>query len=110
MLFRSTTEEAVDMACKINSKGIKVNADLGAMIYNNEDIHFLTKITEFINHIHVSEPGLKLIQDRVDLHSQLLLITKEYYSDKFISIEMGKQSIEDVKLSILYLKNLVNKL
>lgn len=108
--FMNTTEEAVDMVCKINSKGIKVNADLGAMIYNNEDINFLTKITEFINHIHVSEPGLKLIQDRVDLHSQLLLITKEYYSDMFISIEMGKQSIEDVKLSILYLKNLVNKL
>jgi len=104
--FMNKTEEAVEMAYKSNSKGIKINVDLGAIIYNNEDINYLKQIPEYVNHIHISEPGLKLIEVRPDLHLELLNICKEYFSDKFVSIEMGKQNIEDVKQTLLYVKNL----
>jgi sugar phosphate isomerase/epimerase len=106
--FMNRTEDAVEMAYKTNSKGIKVNADLGAMIYNNEDINCLTEIAEYVNHIHISEPGLKLIEKRHDLHAQLLKIGKDFYSDKFISIEMGKQEIYDVKNTVSYIANIFN--
>lgn len=108
--FMNRTEDAVEMANKSNSKGIKVNADLGAMLYNNEDINYLKQITDYVNHIHISEPGLKLIENRTELHLQLLEICKEYYKDKFVSIEMGKQDIEYVKSTLLYLKKLTTKL
>jgi sugar phosphate isomerase/epimerase len=108
--FMNKTEEAVEMAYKTNSKGIKVNADLGAMIYNNEDINYLEQIADYVNHIHISEPGLLLIEERYDLHSQLLKICKDYYSDKFISIEMGKQEIDKVKSTLLYIKKVINEI
>jgi sugar phosphate isomerase/epimerase len=108
--FMNLTEEAVAMAYKTNSKGIKVNVDLGAMIYNNEDINYLKEIAEYVNHIHISEPGLKKIEERHDLHSQLLKICKEYYSDKFVSIEMGKQEIDKIKATIRYIKKVISEI
>lgn len=104
--FMNRTEEAVEMAYKTNSKGIKVNADLGAMIYNKEDINYLKEIAEYVNHIHISEPSLKQIEERHDLHAQLFKIGKEYYSDKFISIEMGKQEMDKVQATLVYIKKI----
>lgn len=104
--FINRTCEAVQFAYVTNSKGIKVNADLGAMIYNNEDVDYLKDIASYVNHIHISEPGLGRIEERHDLHSQLFEICKEFYSDKFLSVEMGKQSVSIVKTSLKYLQSL----
>ena len=105
--FINYTEQAVELAYKSNSKGIRVNADLGTIIYNNEDMEYLKTVTEYINHIHISEPGLKLIEDRKQLHSTLIAIAKEYMPNIFVSIEMGKQKISDVKSTIEYINDLV---
>ena len=37
--FLNTTEQAVEMAYKCGSEGVKVNVDLGTIIYNEEDIN-----------------------------------------------------------------------
>ena len=95
--FLNTTEQAVEMAYKSGSDGIKVNIDLGTIIYNSEDVNYLKEIPEFFNHVHISEPGLKLIETRF-LHNQLFSILKEIRYEGFVSIEMGNTGIsEDLK-------------
>lgn len=104
--FINYTEQAVEMVDKVSSAGIKVNVDLGSIIYNKEDIDYLKKIPEYINHIHISEPGLNLIEKR-ELHKQLFAILKEIGYDRFVSIEMSnKGDLEKVKDVCGYLKGL----
>jgi sugar phosphate isomerase/epimerase len=101
------TEQTVDMAHKISSKGIKVNIDLGAILYNEENLDYLEKIPELINHIHISEPGLKKIKKRKNIHTWILKFSQKNLNNSFVSIEMGRQKVEDVKETIVYLKNLI---
>lgn len=96
--FLNTTEQAVEMAYKSNSEGIKVNVDLGTIIYNEEDINYLKQIPEYINHVHISEPGLKTIEKR-DLHSQTFSLLKKIDYDRYLSIEMGNTgNVRTVKI------------
>lgn len=104
--FMNYTEQAVEMAYKSSSDGIKVNVDLGTIIYNEEDVNYLRQIPEFINHVHISEPGLNLIESR-NLHNQLFAVLKEVGYDRFVSIEMGnKGDIQKVKDICIYIKSL----
>lgn len=59
------------------------------MIYNQEDIDELVGNVGLINHVHISEPGLKPIESR-EIHSKLkdILLSEGYMG--FVSIEMGK--------------------
>lgn len=107
--FLNNTEQAVEMAYKCGSAGVKVNVDLGTIINNEEDINYLKQIPEFINHVHISEPGLNLIEKR-SLHSELLSILHTFGYDNFVSIEMGnKGNIDSVKSISQYLKDIVNE-
>ena len=102
--FMNYTEQAVEMAYKSSSEGIKVNIDLGTIIHNVEDINYLKQIPEYINHVHISEPGLNLIEKR-DIHRELFAILSSIEYNSFISIEMGnKGDIEMVKSTIEYVK------
>lgn len=105
--FLNRTKQAVEMAYKSNSKGIKVNVDLGTIIENKEDVEYLRQIPEYINHVHISEPGLKAIEHREILHKELISILKDIKYDRFISIEMGNHNgIEELKNAIKYIKGL----
>lgn len=104
--FMNYTEQATEMAYKSLSNGIKVNVDLGTIIYNEEDINYLKQITVYINHVHISEPGLNLIEKR-DLHKHLFAILNEIGYNRFVSIEMGnKGNLRAVKETIDYVKSL----
>ena len=104
--FMNFTEQAVEMAYKANTGGIKVNVDLGTIIYNNEDIDYLKQIPDFINHIHISEPGLNLIENRA-VHRKLFDALPSLGYNSFVSIEMGnKGDIDKVKSVIEYVKSL----
>ena len=104
--FLNTTEQAVEMAYKCGSEGVKVNVDLGTIIYNNEDINYLKQIPEYINHVHISEPGLNLIEHR-DKHRLLFDTLTSIKYDRYVSIEMGnKGNLADVKKTIDYIKTL----
>lgn len=95
--FLNTTEQAVEMAYKSGSEGVKVNIDLGTIIYNEESIDYLKQIPEFINHVHISEPGLVLIEKR-ELHNKLFEILYRIGYERFVSIEMGnKGDLDAVK-------------
>lgn len=99
--FLNTTEQAVEMAYRCGSEGLKVNVDLGTIIYNEEDINYLKQITEYINHLHISEPGLNFIEKR-DLHNELFKILREIGYDNYVSIEMGNKGELDT------IKNIIN--
>lgn len=108
--FLNTTEQAVEMAYKSGSAGIKVNVDFGTVIYNAENVEYLKQIPEYINHVHISEPGLNYIVRRIE-HRILFDILKSIGYDKFVSIEMGnKGDLLKVKETINYVKQLKDEI
>lgn len=88
--FVNTTEQALNLIREVNSAGFKLNLDLGTMIYNKEDVSILDGNAELINHVHISEPGLKPIEKRA-IHSDLAAFLKAAGYQGYVSIEMGKQ-------------------
>lgn len=101
--FINKTEQAVELAYKCGSPGIKVNVDLGTIIYNEEDIQYLKQIPEFINHVHISEPGLNLIERR-EIHSSLIRMLRKIDYQGYLSVEMGdKGNLDSVKDVIKYI-------
>ena len=67
-----------------------MNLDLGTMIENGEDVDILKGRIHLINHIHISEPGLKPVRKR-DVHKHLAEILQAEDYEKAVSIEMGRQ-------------------
>ena len=93
--YINDTKSAIELIKKVDSAGFRLNLDVGTMIQNEEDVSELIGNVRLINHVHISEPGLKPIEKR-DIHCALKnLLLKEGYH-RFISIEMGK--IEDMDL------------
>ena len=106
--FMNTTIDAFEMCREVNNPGVRVNLDLGAMIYNNEVVDILDENIELVNHVHISEPYLKIIQKR-NLHIELFQKLKELKYEKYISIEMGSvNGVEEVESTIDYIVELKN--
>lgn len=102
--FINKTEQAVEIAYKCDCPGVKVNVDLGTIIYNKEDINYLRQIPDYINHVHISEPGLNIIVHRA-LHPLLFEILNSIAYKGYVSIEMGnKGALSDVKNCMVYIK------
>lgn len=106
--YINDTLAALELIYKVDSKGFRLNLDLGTIIQNEEQIDELTGKVSLINHVHISEPGLKPVQERM-LHQDLIrLLRKENYQG-FLSIEMGKQ--EDVSIiedTLKYIEGVYN--
>jgi len=102
--FINTTKEAFEFCRIVDNKAIKVNVDLGTIIYNNEDFSTVKDSIELVNHIHISEPMLEPIEKRA-LHAEL----KYLQYNKYFSIEMGnKNDCELVKNKILYIMEVLD--
>lgn len=100
--YMNTTAEALELVEKVDSKGFLLNLDMGTMIQNEEDIALLVGKIPMINHVHISEPGLKLIEKR-ELHRTLAGILQAEGYDRYVSIEMGKQEkVEAVEATLQY--------
>lgn len=98
--FINTTKEAFEICRQINRVGIKVNVDLGTMIYYGENMTEIVENLDLVNHMHISEPYLEQIEPR-NLHKEI----KQLNYDKFISIEMKNlNDIEIVKQTIKYVR------
>jgi len=88
--FINNTRDAISIVERVNSKGFLLNLDLGAMIVNKESTIILNGKEHLINHIHISEPGLKPIRKR-KLHRNLSEKLKKVGYEKYISIEVGRK-------------------
>lgn len=103
--FCNTTPEAFELVERISKAGFMINLDMGTIIANQEDINYLVGRVSQINHVHISEPGLALIEER-DLHGKLFEILKAEEYKGFVSLEIKTQDdIEDVKTSIKYIES-----
>lgn len=100
--FLNYTSDVVDFVKKINLPSIKINYDLGTVIYNNEDISILKDNINLINHIHISEPNLEKISHR-KIYDDLFRILKKIKYNNYISLEMKQCKIDDVKKAINYI-------
>ena len=102
--FINDTEAALELIRQVDSVGFMLNLDVGTMIQNRESVSALEGNVKNISHVHISEPGLKLIEQR-GLHGELFeLLRKEGYSG-FVSIEMGTtESLSDIEYVLRYVK------
>lgn len=103
--YINDTASAFQLIDQVGSDGFRLNLDVGTMIYNDERAEDLKGKVHLINHVHISEPGLKPITER-RLHSELKhILLKENYQG-FVSVEMGK--VEDIHIleeKMRYIKN-----
>lgn len=101
--YINNTKAALELIEQVGSDGFKLNFDLGTVIYNEEDLSEIVGKVKLINHVHISEPGLKPIEKR-SVHEELrrILVNEDY--NGFVSIEMGKSNeltmIEDIMLYV----------
>lgn len=104
--FINYTKEAYDLVKQIDKDGLRLNYDLGTVIYNKEKIEDLENYISLINHIHISEPKLAMVSFG-DIHKKMHQIVNEAKYEKFVSIEMGNiDDITRVKECCLSLKEI----
>ncbi len=94
--FINDTVSALELINQVNSPGFRLNLDVGTMVQNNESVNELIGQVKFINHVHISEPGLKSIEERTIIHTELKRLLKDEGYNGFISIEMGRH--DDIKI------------
>lgn len=103
--FLNETQQVIEFIKNIGIKSLKVNYDLGTVIYNNENVQLLKKYIEYINHIHISEPNLEKIKKR-KIHKEICKIIEDSDYNNYISIEMKNyNNLQQVKDIIEYLLN-----
>ena len=88
--FLNDTKAALEFIKQVDSKGLKLNLDIGTMIYNEESILDLKGWVPYISHVHISEPYLKNIKERL-LHREAKRLLEEEGYDGYVSIEMSRQ-------------------
>lgn len=88
--YINTTAEALALIKRVASPGLRLNLDMGTIIANGEDIAPIAAECEHINHVHISEPGLKPVAPR-DEHRALLSRLSAAGYRGWVSIEMGRQ-------------------
>ena len=105
--YLNTTSEVLELLGRLDLPGLGLNLDVGTMVYNQEPVEAVLPWIKTITHVHISEPGLAKIQERV-LHKTLFKALKEAGYEGYISIEMGKQdSIQNILDAMSYVKEAV---
>lgn len=103
--YCNTTLQAVELVKTVGSKGFLINLDFGTMIQNEEKLHVVEATRQWLNHVHISEPGLALVEHRT-AHKELARYLKETGYDRFVSLEIKTQeNIQNVKAAMNYLQD-----
>lgn len=104
--FVNDTKAAIDLIKKVDSRGFKLNLDIGTMIAMDESLDVINGNYELINHVHISEPGLKAIEER-DLHKALLERLDSIGYKGFVSIEMGNScNCDEIENVVKYMRTI----
>ena len=102
--FLNFTKDACEFVKEVGSEGLKVNVDMGTVIYNKENPHLVKTYKTVINHIHISVPHLEAVGPCREYTTLKKVLSKIEY-DGYLSIEMKNQNdIEKVKQAVLFLK------
>ena len=104
--YINDTKAALDLVEKVGSDGFKLNLDIGTMIHNEEDVSVLNGRESLINHVHVSEPGLKPVKQR-RIHKTLFEVLTSCGYEGFVSIEAGRQeSLAELEKMLKYVEEI----
>ena len=104
--FLNSTGEAINFIRQVRCDSLKLNYDLGTMLYNQEKVEFIIGVEKLIGHVHISEPNLEKIS-RHQEHINILDILKYCNYDGTVSIEMKKQdTLEKVYEVMDYVRQL----
>ena len=104
--YINDTSSALELIKQVDSEGFKLNLDVGTMIQNGESVSELKDSVRLINHVHISEPGLKPIEER-EIHKDLKNILEVELYQGFVSIEMGKtQDMSLIKEKMEYIRGI----
>ena len=98
--FINTTKQALDFISRIDTSGLRLNLDVGAMVYSREGVSVLYGYEKYISHVHISEPYLKPIEKRA-IHKELASYLKEVNYKGYVSIEVGKQEDTESLFSMM---------
>ena len=88
--FLNTIYQTYDFVKKVRSKHIKIILDTGEILMNSENNEIdsiIKKRIDLINHVHISEPYLKLIKNK-NFVKKLIFTLNKYNYQKWVSIEM----------------------
>ncbi len=101
--FLNETLDTFQFVEAVNSKGLKVNVDIGTMILMEESPSMLKEYKYLVNHLHLSVPNLEYVEPH-PIHQQLHDVLNEIEYDKYISIEMRNfGDINKVASAVSYL-------
>lgn len=104
--YINDTASALKLIQEVDSEAFLLNLDMGTMIENEEDISILKGNVRYINHVHISEPYLKVIEKR-DLHKELFKALQEEDYSNYISIEMGRQEdLSVIEKTLVYVREI----
>ncbi|MBQ6774573.1 MAG: sugar phosphate isomerase/epimerase [Synergistaceae bacterium] len=84
--FANTTDEAANIIMSLNHPALRLNLDTGTILANSEKLSGIN--ISLVNHVHISEPGLKAIT-RHNEHQELAVMLRQSNYSKFISIEIS---------------------
>jgi sugar phosphate isomerase/epimerase len=101
--FINTTEQAFELVSNVQSNGFLVNVDLGAILQNNEEVDIISGNIDLVNHVHISEPYLTVVEQS-SLHIILKELLNKYKYNNFVSIEMKNQELSTIKSTVNYVK------
>ena len=104
--FLNTTKETVQFVSDLDMKNVRVNLDLGTMIFNNEQAEIIGEASAYINHVHISEPNLLPVNDR-KIHKDVIKLLVQSGFEGYLSIEMKKKDITTTKSVMRYVRNLI---
>ncbi|MBQ8316733.1 MAG: sugar phosphate isomerase/epimerase [Lachnospiraceae bacterium] len=105
--YINDTASAIELIRKVGSEGFKLNLDIGTMICNEELVEVIEDSIDIINHVHISEPELKPLRQRM-IHNEIIEVLRQGNYKGFVSIEMGTvEEINIIEESIKYIINLV---
>ncbi len=99
--YMNATPDAFAVAAQVNSAGCGVNLDVGTMVIQDESADMLAGKVDRINHVHISEPGLAMIEER-PLHRALAERLRREGYEGYVSIEMKQQPLENVERAVQY--------
>lgn len=107
--YINDTATALKLVEEVGSPGFRLNLDVGTMIANQETTSILIGKVRYINHVHVSEPGLKPIERRT-FHRELITALEAEHYQGFVSIEMGKmEDIDQIGHFMRYMKEILEE-
>ena len=85
----NTSFETAKIVTKILHPAIKMQLDSGAICTNEEDVfEILSKYSNLIGHIHLSEPNLVPLGEGNTNHNNIFNALAKYLPNSLVSVEM----------------------